>query len=243
MKPKPTSLDAAGDGLRVEVDADAERLEHVGGARQAGGRAVAVLGDRAARAGGDQRRGRRDVEGRPPAAGAGGVDQVVAAGRDRRRRGAASCVARPTSSSTVSPFVRSAISTAAVCTSDALPCMISASTAAAWSALQVAAGRERVDRLGEDVGFAKEVLQQALAVRRQHGLGMELHADAPAARGGASPSRRRRRARSRSARRAGRARPRASGSGRRSAGSAARRTGRRRRARSRSSCRARARGG
>ena len=36
-------------------------------------------------AGGDQRGGRGDVERRPPAAGAGGVDQVVAAGRDRRR--------------------------------------------------------------------------------------------------------------------------------------------------------------
>ena len=47
---------------RAEVDARAERLEHVGRAGAARRRAVAVLGDGAARAGGDQRRGRRDVE-------------------------------------------------------------------------------------------------------------------------------------------------------------------------------------
>ena len=61
-----------------------ERLEDVGAARQAGGRAVAVLGQRAAGAGGDQRRGGRDVEGRAPAAGARGVDEVVALARHRR---------------------------------------------------------------------------------------------------------------------------------------------------------------
>ena len=44
--------------------------------------------------------------------------------------------ARPTSSGTVSPFARSAIRNAAVCTSPARPSMISASTAAAWSAVR-----------------------------------------------------------------------------------------------------------
>ena len=54
--------------------------------RQPGRRAVAVLGDRAAGAGGDQRGGRRDVERRAPAAGAGGVEQVVARRTSTRRR-------------------------------------------------------------------------------------------------------------------------------------------------------------
>ena len=89
-------LDAAGDRLGLEVDPDAERLEQVGRARQAGGRAVAVLGDRAAGAGGDQRRRRRDVERRAPAARAGGVDQVLAAGAAPAwRAGASSSPARP----------------------------------------------------------------------------------------------------------------------------------------------------
>ena len=44
--------------------------------------------------------------------------------------------ARPTSSGTVSPLARSAIRKAAVCTSLLRPSMISASTAAAWSAVR-----------------------------------------------------------------------------------------------------------
>src|SRR4051812_15315472 len=85
-------------------------------------------------------------------------------------------VARPTSSSTVSPLVRSAISTAAVCTSDALPCMISARTAAACSALR--SRREASASIASvRMSLPKEVLQQALAVGSQHGLGMELDAE------------------------------------------------------------------
>ena len=61
-----------------------ERLEQVGRAGEARRRAVAVLGDRAARAGGDQRGGGRDVERAPPAARAGGVEQVLALGRHVR---------------------------------------------------------------------------------------------------------------------------------------------------------------
>ena len=84
MKPKPASSMQRRDRVGGEVDAHAERLEQVGRAGQPGGRAVAVLGHRAARAGGDQRGGGGDVEGRAPAAGAGGVDQVVALGGHRR---------------------------------------------------------------------------------------------------------------------------------------------------------------
>ncbi len=83
-------LDAARDGVGREVDPHAERLEHVGRAGQAGRRAVAVLGHRAARARGDQRGGRRDVERLAAAARAGGVDQVVAARGHRARRSGAS---------------------------------------------------------------------------------------------------------------------------------------------------------
>ena len=85
MKPKPTSSMQRATACGVEVDAGAERLEQVGRARQAGRRAVAVLGDAAARAGGDERGGGRDVEGRRAAAGAGRVEQVVA-GRPHRQR-------------------------------------------------------------------------------------------------------------------------------------------------------------
>ena len=84
-------VDAAPDGVRRQVDAHAERLQQVGGARQPGGGAVAVLGDRAARARGDQRRRRGDVEGRPPAARARGVDQRVAGRASPARRTSASC--------------------------------------------------------------------------------------------------------------------------------------------------------
>src|SRR4051794_11588471 len=83
-------------------------------------------------------------------------------------------VARPTSSSTVSPLVRRAISTAAVWVSDALPLMISASTPAAcstersWRVASRSIASVRM-RLG------KEALQQRLAVRGEHRLRVELH--------------------------------------------------------------------
>src|SRR5205085_440716 len=84
--------------------------------------------------------------------------------------------ARPTSSATVSPLVRSAISTPAVSTSEALPAITSASTAAVSSAL-----RSRRDASASSAlvrtGLGKEVRQQALAVGGEHGLGMELHAE------------------------------------------------------------------
>ena len=145
-EPEADVLDAARDRAGAQIDPGAERLEHVGRAGQAGGRAVAVLGDRAARAGGDQRGGRRDVERPPPAAGAGGVEQVVACDRRPARRAPRIVRARPASSSTVSPLVRSAIRNAAIWTSDALPAMISESTAAASSRLEVVPAGERVDR-------------------------------------------------------------------------------------------------
>src|SRR4051812_27630644 len=103
-------------------------------------------------------------------------------------------LASPTSSSTVSPFVRSAMRTAAVSVSDALPAMISPSTAAA-SAADRSSREARRSIAFVRTGFGmEEVGEEALALRREDGLGMELHAvrgqvamgdghhDAPAAR-------------------------------------------------------------
>ena len=97
--------------------------------------------------------------------------------RDRVSTGMASArivAARPASSSTVSPFVRSAISTAAIWARDALPAMISASTAAACSCVRSLAGGQRVDGAGEVA--SQEVLEQGLARVGEHRLGVELHA-------------------------------------------------------------------
>src|SRR5512133_3668960 len=84
-------------------------------------------------------------------------------------------LARPASSSTVSPFVRRAMRKAAICASDALPAMISASTADAsswarsWPDASASMARVRTSLL-------KEVLQQQLAVVREHRLRVELDA-------------------------------------------------------------------
>ena len=61
----------------AKIDLDAERLQHVGGARFRRQRAIAVLGDRHAGAGDDEGRAGRDVEGAGGvAAGADHVDCV-----------------------------------------------------------------------------------------------------------------------------------------------------------------------
>src|SRR3954452_8337888 len=83
--------------------------------------------------------------------------------------------ASPASSSIVSPFVRRAISNAAICVSDALPSMITRRTAAACSI-----DRSRPDASASialvRVGSGKEVLEQLLPAVGQHRLGMELDA-------------------------------------------------------------------
>ena len=138
----------------LQVDPRAERLEHVGRARQAGGRAVAVLGHRAAGAGGDQRRGGRDVERAAPAAGAGGVEQVARAPRvDRRGERAHRRAPGPRAPRRSRPSCAARSGTPAIWVSEALPAMISARTAAVCSAAEIA-GREasasiaRVSRFG-----------------------------------------------------------------------------------------------
>ena len=88
--------------------------------------------------------------------------------------------ASPASSSTVSPLVRSAIRKPAIWVSETSPCMISASTSAACSALRSPPRGELVDRAGEDrVGHQprpRKLRQQLLALVGEHRLGVELHA-------------------------------------------------------------------
>src|SRR4051794_17045671 len=87
-------------------------------------------------------------------------------------------VANPTSSSTVSPLVRRATSTPAVSTSEALPAMISASTAAVWSLERSWRDASASSALvSTALGIREEVLEQRLAVGREHGLGVELDAE------------------------------------------------------------------
>ena len=70
------------DAIGRRLERNAERFEHVGRSALARDRAVSVLGDPDARAGDDERRGGRDVEGLGAvAAGAAGVEHLA----DRRR--------------------------------------------------------------------------------------------------------------------------------------------------------------
>lgn len=71
-------VDRPGDLLGIEADVDSKRFEHVGRAATARDGAVAVLGDRQARSGRDQRSRRGDIEGRSSvAARAAGVDKPL----------------------------------------------------------------------------------------------------------------------------------------------------------------------
>src|SRR5215210_3297712 len=83
--------------------------------------------------------------------------------------------ASPTISSTVSPLVRSATSTPAVSTSEALPSMISASTAEVSSTDRSSRDMSRsIAPVMTGLGIGEEVLEQPLPVRREHGLRVEL---------------------------------------------------------------------
>ena len=72
-----------GDALGRLLEAESERLEHVGGSRRGAHRTVPVLGYRCAGCGRDDRRDGRDAEGsRSVAARPDHVDHVVAGGVD-----------------------------------------------------------------------------------------------------------------------------------------------------------------
>src|SRR5215207_3658599 len=83
--------------------------------------------------------------------------------------------ARPASSSTVSPFVRSAIRNAAICVSDALPSMITRSTAAA-SSIDRSPPEASASIAFVRVGSGKEVLKQLLPGVGQDRFGVKLDA-------------------------------------------------------------------
>src|SRR4051812_37827970 len=92
-----------------------------------------------------------------------------------RRARSRMVAARPATSSTVSPLVRSAIRKPAVCTSSTRPSMISRSTAAASSADK--SSREATRSMADvTTALAKEVAQDLHAVGRQDRLRVELHA-------------------------------------------------------------------
>src|SRR3954452_6135291 len=83
--------------------------------------------------------------------------------------------ARPTSSSTVSPFVRRAIRNAADWASEAAPDMISRRTAAASAAARSSPPATRsIASVRTGLGI-QEVLQERLAAIGEHRLGVELH--------------------------------------------------------------------
>ena len=78
----------AGRLLRLKINLDAQRLQHVGAAGLGGDGAVAVLGDSHAGGGDDERDGGGDVEGvETVAAGAANIQNLAGAGLRRRAGG------------------------------------------------------------------------------------------------------------------------------------------------------------
>ena len=110
--------DGARGIVRRHVDADAPGFQQVGAAALAGDGAIAVLGDVDAGAGHHERGDGGDVKGvGAVAAGAAGIEQGLALSRPGSIGTAMPRMARakPTSSSTVSPFIFRAIRKAAIC--------------------------------------------------------------------------------------------------------------------------------
>ncbi len=177
-----------------------ERLEHVGAAD----RCPRPRGCRAWRPGSP----------RPAATSAAAVEMLNVARRRRRCRRcrpparrparapsrARMARAAPTSSSTVSPFMRSATSSAPICAGVASPvhqaqhdrCTCrprrdSGLPTACWIASWMFMVAESAERPQRPARLREEVLQQLLAFERQDRLGMELHALDADARGAARP--------------------------------------------------------
>ncbi len=132
-KAMPTVSSRRAGHLRLDLDLDAERGQHVGAARARRDRAVAVLGDRHAARRRDERRRGRDVEGAPAvAAGAAGVDHRSSWCGTRRTRSRIASAA-PAISCGVSPFIARATSSAAICESPTSPSMMRPNSAATSS--------------------------------------------------------------------------------------------------------------
>ena len=205
-----------------------------------------MLGDGAAGAGRDQRRGGRDVEGRGPAAGPGGVDEV-GAGLDRRGERAH----RPRQADQLRH--RLALRPQGDQEGAGLhlagpPLHDLGEDRGGVVGGQVVAGADRVDGPGEDLvghrlSLRRGSSQQLLALRGEDRLGVELHALGRQLAVADAHHDVAVRWRSARARRAGRGRRPASGSGRRPAGSAGRRRSSSRHGRLRRPCRGSARPG
>ena len=201
---KPSSRRAAAADARVVVDADAERVEHVGRAGLRGDGPVAVLGDGHAGRRDDERGGGRDVErAAAVAAGADDVDRSPSGASTRTTR-SRMAVANPASSSTVSPRIRRPISSAASWAGVASPSMTApiarrassrvsvppstmVARAARTCSLMAPSARRRpavaneprrgVEQRGLPFpGLAQEVREQVRALRGEHALGVELDA-------------------------------------------------------------------
>jgi hypothetical protein len=123
------------DLFRLQLDARAQRLQHVGAARLRRHAAVAVLGHARAGRGDHEHRGGGDVERvRAVAAGADDVDQVGCGRRRDRRANSRSTAAAPAISPTVSFLTRRPVRIAAVIvgeTSPRMTCRIR-STISSW---------------------------------------------------------------------------------------------------------------
>ena len=176
--------DAARDRLRRQVDLDAERHQHVGGARLRGQAAVAVLGDRHAAAGDDEGRRRRDVDAvRIVAARADDVDGV------RRRLDRQHLVAHRGDRAgdlrrRVSPRTRSAIRKAPIWPGVASPDMMMSKASRASSKESGAAGGD----LG-DMWLERAHRVRAYAPARSPSRSMRTLVSAPCRRATSSSSR------------------------------------------------------
>ena len=151
---------ALGGAFRRKLDVDAEGFDHVGRAALRADAAIAMLGDADACSSGHERGRSGDVEGATGvAAGAAGVDQRILArnffdkgvtassadgecvgctGTSMGKGAAAARIAsaKPTISSTVSPFMRKATSRAAICASVHWPVRTSDITSRASRAIE-----------------------------------------------------------------------------------------------------------
>ena len=115
-----------------------------------------MLGDRAAGAGGDQSGGRGHVERAPPAARAGGVEQVRRARSAHAQPARASCAPAPRARRPSRPWCAARSGSPAICVSEASPCMISASTSAVSSALRSRrAASESIARVRIALGISR----------------------------------------------------------------------------------------
>src|SRR5712692_1634019 len=151
-EPDARLADATPDAVGGNLDVDAERGQHVGGARARGERAVAVLGDRHPGAGHDEGRTGRDIEGA----------RRIAACAATRSIFSRITVTAPVISSTVSPRTRNAINRAPICEGVASPDIMVSKPRAASSRVSVApVAALAINPLNSSVTFAPHSTRRA----------------------------------------------------------------------------------